>query len=92
MHWWDAVSAHSRGEIATSRDELGKMTRGGKVVARSKAEADRIEELDFKQRRVVALQTEFDALYYAFSGARTFFRAADGDGTGAGEDDETVLV
>jgi hypothetical protein len=92
MHWWDAVVAHHRSELASCRDELSKMTHGGKVVARSKAEADRIEELDFKQRRVHSMQTEFDALFYAFSGARTFFRAADADGTGGGDEDETVLV
>lgn len=92
MHWWDAVIAHHRAELAACREEMGKLSVGGKGGARSKADADRAEELDFRQRRVHAMQTEFDALFYAFSGARTFFRAAEADGGAGGEDDDTVLV
>ena len=96
MHWWEAVVAHHRTELSACREEMAKLSLGGSGkgggAPRSKADADRAEELDFRQRRVHAMQTEFDALFYAFSGARTFFRAAEADGGAGAEDDDTVLV
>ena len=43
------------------------------------ADPERAEELEFKCRRVLALQREFDGLFFALAGARCFFRDARGE-------------
>ena len=47
--------------------------------AKTKADADRREELEFKVRRVNVEKREFEALFYAFSGGRSFFREHEAD-------------
>ena len=81
LHWWDSVQRHLRGELAGYRKEAAGL-------GKTKADADAVEELEFKARRVGLVQAEFDALFYAFNGARLFFKV---DGQ-AEEEDVTLSV
>ena len=72
LHWWDAVARHQAGELAKLAAELAALGKG-------KADADRREELEFKRRRVGVEKREFEALFYAFSGGRSFFREHNAD-------------
>lgn len=38
-----------------------------------------LQELEYKMRRIQARKREFDALFYAFSGAKIFFKRYDED-------------
>jgi WASH complex subunit 7 len=76
LHWWDSVALFHRAELASFKAE-------GAALGKTKADADRAEELAFKSRRTVAAQAEFDSLFYAFSGARLFFKV-----DGGADDDE----
>ena len=67
LHWWDAVTRHHKAELAAYRAE-------GAALGKGKADADRAEELAFKTKRVLGAQGEFDSLFFAFSGARLFFK------------------
>jgi WASH complex subunit 7 len=54
--------------------------------AQKRADLERAEELDFRAKRVLAQQVEYDQLYYAFCGARSFFQTAD-----TNDDDEAFV-
>ena len=78
LHWWDSVKRHHAAELAAYRKEAAGL-------GKAKADADRAEELEFKARRVAHAQAEFDALFFAFSGAQLFFKTD-------GEQDEDVTL
>jgi WASH complex subunit 7 len=82
LHWWDAILRYHRAELAAYKAEAA-----GLAAAKSKSDADRADELAFKTRRVVAAQAEFDQLYFAFQGARAFFKT-----DGSTEDDEVLIA
>jgi WASH complex subunit 7 len=69
LHWWDAVSRHHAEELARCAAELA-------TLGKSKPDADKREELEFKRRRIAIERREFEALYYAYRGGRSFFREA----------------
>ena len=56
------------------------------VEAQKRSDLERAEELDFRAKRVLAQQVEYDQLYYAFCGARSFFQTAD-----TNDDDEAFV-
>jgi WASH complex subunit 7 len=74
LHWWDAVARHQADELAKFAGELAALSK-----AKTKADADRREELEFKVRRVNVEKREFEALFYAFSGGRSFFAVHEAD-------------
>lgn len=57
------------------------------VEAQKRSDLERAEELDFRAKRVLAQQVEYDQLYYAFCGARSFFQTAD-----TNDDDDEAFV
>jgi len=79
LHWWDSVLTHHASELAKYAAELA-------TLGKSKADTDKREELEFKRRRIATERREFEALYYAYRGARTFFREE------AGEDDDDDAI
>jgi WASH complex subunit 7 len=72
LHWWEAVARFHTSELASYSAEAGKL-------GKSKLDADRREELEFKARRIQSEQREFESLFFAFRGARSFFRAESED-------------
>lgn len=79
LHWWDAVRAQHTAELAAYQKEAA-------MLGKTKGDADRREELDFKLKRVQSEAREFEALYFAYMGARNFFRADTED------DDEEAIA
>lgn len=79
LHWWDAVARFHNAELAKCQAEMAGL-------GKTKADADRREELEFKRRRVLADRREFDSLFFAYRGARTFFRPQE-EGRDDDEDD-----
>lgn len=67
LHWWEAVGRYHQAELTAYAADTAKL-------GKSKADADRRDELEFKAKRIMAERREFEALYFAFRGARTFFR------------------
>jgi WASH complex subunit 7 len=76
LHWWDSVATQHREELAAYKAEAASL-------GKAKADLDRKEELAFKARRIIAAQEEYDSLFFAFSGARLFFKV-----DGMGDDDD----
>jgi WASH complex subunit 7 len=82
LHWWDAALRYHRAELASYKAEAVGLEK-----SKGKADQDRLEELNFKTRKVLAVQAEFDQLFYAFAGARAFFKT-----DGSTEDDEVLVA
>lgn len=80
LHWWDAVVRYHQSELASYAAELATLGKG-------KGDDDKREELEFKRRRILVERREFEALYFAYRGARTFFRVDDED-----DDDEAIAL
>ena len=82
LHWWESAARFHRAELAACKAEAA-------TLGKTKTDADRAEELDFKMRRVVAIQAEFDALFWSFSCSRLFFKR---DDMGGEEEEITVSI
>jgi len=81
LHWWDAILRYHRTELASYKTEMATLN------TKNKADLDRSEELTFKTKRILTAQAEFDQLFYAFQGARAFFKM-----DGSTEDDEVLVA
>jgi WASH complex subunit 7/WASH complex subunit 7, C-terminal/WASH complex subunit 7, N-terminal len=87
LHWWDSVNRYHASELAKVDVEWRAVAN-----SKSKADADKREELDFRRKRILAESKEFEALYYSYRGSRTFFRDAHGTVAGADDDDDDALA
>jgi len=88
LHWWDSVTRFHNGELVKCSNELA-------TLGKTKADSDKRDELEFKRKRIAADRREFEALFFAYRGARTFFRDADtgkGGDSGTKDDDEDAIA
>ena len=67
LHWWESVSQYHESETKKLSEEASKL-------GKSKADSDRRDEIDFKIKRIIGEGKEMQALFYAYRGARNFFR------------------
>jgi WASH complex subunit 7 len=80
LHWWDSVRKFHTFEIEKLARELA-------ALGKTKADSDRRDELEFKIRRAQTESKEFEGLFYAYRGARNFFRQESED-----DDDDAIAL
>ena len=80
LHWWDSVLAYQQSELLKYNAEAA-------TLGKAKADQDKRDELDFKRRRILTERKEFEALFFAYRGARTFFREEELD-----EDEDAIAM
>ena len=73
-----ALAAGDEGE-RIARRFLGAKPGWQLVACNWRNPRDRREELEFKRRRAAAERREFESLFYAFRGGRSFFRETEAD-------------
>src|SRR5689334_10941446 len=76
LHWWDSVTSY----LNKRRQDIAEQ----KVSKVKKPTEEDLQHLMLTQKKLQILQTEFELLFYSFTGARIFFR----DPTAAAKKDE----